>query len=146
MSRRDKIVSLLEKSYDRLRKLMAETIKGATPSMEQVYEVYVDLEYSVFLIKVEGKLEGFTKTRVNDGMKLIDLLATSLDAVEASRKELEEGRLTSALKEVRIARDGIKEIYLQLKKVKGRTVSVSSERSLSPLKSPSSESRASTRP
>ncbi len=146
MSRRDKIISLLEKSRRKLEGLTALAIRGSTPDPEEVYELYVDLEYSVFLIKVEGRLEGMTETRVHNGMKLVDLLAISLDAVEAAKKELEEGRLMPALREARVARDGVKEAYLYLRKVKGQTASSSSERSLSPLEGPSSENRASTRP
>lgn len=146
MSRRDKIISLLERSRERLEKLTALAVKGSTLDPEQVYELYVDLEYSVFLIKIEGRLEGLTGTKVHNGMKLVDLLAISLDAVEAAKKGLEEGRLMSALKEARIARDGVKEVYLHLKKVKGRTASSSSGKSLSPLESPFSESRANTHP
>lgn len=146
MSRRDKIISLLERSRERLEKLTALAIRGSTLDPEHIHELYVDLEYSVFLIKIEGRLEGLTETKVHNGMKLVDLLAISLDAVEAAEKELEEGRLVPALKEARIARDGVKEVYLHLKKAKGRTASSSSEMSLSPLESPSSESRANTRP
>ena len=146
MSRRDKILSLLERSQKKLERLMARAIRGELPDLEEVHELYTDLEYSVFLIKVEGRLEGLTETRVKNGMRVADLLALSLDAVEVASKEVKGGRLMEGLKEARVARDGVKEVYLYLKKVRGRTASSSSGRSLSPVKSPSYGSRASRRP
>lgn len=139
MSRKDKIAGLLEEAKEKVREMMALAIKDEDPGISDVYSAYVNVEYAVFLIKLEGKLEGIRPSRVGNGFRVKELLALTLDGLEEGMKKVRDERWEEALEEVRAARDGLKEAYLLLRKsAKGRTASSSAERSLSPLKGRSS--------
>lgn len=139
MSRKGKIAGLLEEAKEKVRSMMTRVIKDEELSISDVYSAYVNVEYAIFLIKLEGRLEGIRPSRVGNGLRMKEVMALTLDGLEEGMKMVQIGGWKEALEEVRTARDGLKEAYLRLKKLtKGRTSSSYAERSLSPLKDRSS--------